>query len=198
MRKFLSVLLIMAVAMVSVFAASGDKLWIKSTVTAVDPIYAMRGDLTAYPTDIDTGGNLAGAAKDTTTTLTGGNIATANINVYVKVFQTNASTFKKEAGVSVAVYASDLKKDGTSTTYKVTPTVIEAAAGQAKANNDFDNTTDPAALEGKVGRSFLPKYLTGVQVEANTIGTIQFQWAQNNTLPPGDYEAEITLEYTTT
>lgn len=201
MKKVLSILVVMMVVMASVFATSGDKLWITSTVTAVPPTYVMRGSLSAYPAD-SSAGTLA-SATESESTLEGGNIATAagGIDVYVKLFQSNSSTYLDADGVTVAIWAGDLKKDGTSTDYRVSPTVVESAKIQASANTDFDATTAPADLTGdlagKVGKQWLFQYKTGAQVTAQALGTIKFNYAQDATLPPGDYEAEITLVYTT-
>lgn len=196
MKKVLSILVVMMVVMASVFATSGDKLWITSTVTAVPPVYAMYGLLTGYPEDDTSTGTLASGTK-AESTLEGGNIATGDIDVYVKVYQTNSSTYLNASGVTISVEAKALKQGGTSEIYKVDPTVEAAATGQASATTNLDNTTAPAALASGVGRSFLPKYLTGAQVPANVIGTIQFHYEQDATLPPGSYEAEIVLTYTT-
>ena len=211
MKKVIVILAIMIAFVGAVFAADGDQLLIQCTIQPVPPIYAMYGSLTAYPTVSNNTytGSLATNPVASTSTLTGGNIAEQDggINVYVTVFQTNNSTFKKPAGVEVKVKASDLalvtgqsnNQNTYSTDYKVTPTVAGSAAGQTTATVNFDNTTAPAALDnGVVGVKFLPKYLTGVKVNANTIGTVLFNWAKTDTLPPGDYEATITLEYSTT
>ena len=210
MKKVIVILAVMIAFVGAVFATSGDQLLIKCTINSVPPIFAMYGSTSAYPTVSNNTytGSLATNPVAATSTLTGGDIAVTEggISVYVTVFQTNATTFKKEAGVEVKVKASDLalvtgqsnNQNTYSADYKVTPTVAASAAGQATATDNFDNTTAPAALgNGVVGVKFLPKYLTGVKVNANTIGTVQFNWAKTDTLPPGSYEATITLEYST-
>ena len=212
MKKVIAILAIAIVLIGAAFAATNDQLLITCEVEAVHPIYAMYGDLSAYPTISNNAhtGTLASTTLSSST-LTGGNIATQDggIDVYVTVFQTNDARYLKTAGVEVKVIASVLAQvtDSTtnphtySATYKVDPSVAESAAGQSTATTDFDNTTTPAALTGlsnnSVGVKFLPKYKTGAKVDANTIGTVKFNWPKTDTLPAGTYEAPITLQYTT-
>ncbi len=193
MKKLITILVIMMVLVGSVFATSGDNLIITSTVAAVPPQYVMRGSLSAYPTAAATATSTTDLADSDGLTLAGGSIAKGNIDVYVKVYQSNDATYLKTAGVSVKVTATDLAKDGTSATYKVTPSVAAKAGGQESATDDYDTTT---ATDVTGGVEFLPKYKTGAQVLANVVGTVQFHYAQNETLPAGDYSSTITLTYT--
>lgn len=194
MRKFLSVLLVMAVAMVSVFAVTGDKLWITSSVAAVKPEYTMYGATSALNLSDLTGAAVAGESKAAATTLEGGAINANDINVYIAVMQNNAATYKSTTGFTLTVTAGNLTGENGGS---VSPSV-EAYDGDTPSGEDGTGADFQSVVASHTAPSvtYTVKYPTGVPVAAGAlVGTCQFMYAHNASLPVGAYQATIEMLY---
>lgn len=195
MRKFLSVLLVMAVAMVSVFATTGDKLWITSTVEAVKPEFTMYGSLSALdPSDL-TGATVA-SSDSATSTLAGGHINASDIDVYIAVKQTGSATYYNATGFDLTVTASALA--GAARGGSVTPTIV-ASDGDTPSGDDGAGADFQSIVKSATGTvvTYTVKYPTGIPVAAGAlVGTCQFKWAANASLPVDSYSATIEMLYT--
>lgn len=192
MKKAFAILAIMVVLAGMVFATTNDTLTITATVTPVPPAYTLKGTFNSnYTSDTKTADTQTPGS--TNTLASGVDIALNPINVYISVYQSVASRYSKADGISITVQANPLKLDGTSDTYKSTPTIVACAGGQNAATTDFDTTT--ATANGSAV-SFLPKYKTGAPVAADTlIGTAQIQYPAVSTLPAGNYSGTIVITY---
>ena len=188
MKKLSTILAIMMVIVGSVFATTGDTLYVTATVAKVQPAFTMYGGTTtSYGSEGKTGGKVAA------NTVAAGNPATANIDVYIKIEQNNKSFYKDETGFDLTITATALKLDGTSTTYLTN--APKATLDTEVTDTDHLVITQSGANSNVV--TYNLKYPTGVPVAAATvIGTFKFTWDAKDTLPVGNYEATITLAYT--
>lgn len=196
MKKIITILAILMVIVGSVFAATGDKLFITAEVTAVKPEFSMFGALDSadldditYETDGSGNAKVGSASKATTNTLAGGNIATEAINVYVKVLQNNKSYYLNSTGFDLTVTASALTGSNGGS---VSPSITASANG--------GSTTDFKSAKTSATNSIVTwkvQYLTGSAVAAGAlVGTCAFQYPATPTAPVGTYSATITLAYT--
>lgn len=194
MKKLISILVVLVILAGMAFAEASATLNITATITPVAPTYTLKGTFNSnYTSDTKTADT---EAQSSTNTLAfSGDITTTPINVYISVYQTAASRYSKPEGVSISVQANPLKLDGTSDTYKSTPTIVTSAGGAA-TTTDFNSETH-TENSSSVTVSFLPKYLTGAPVAADTlIGKAQFQYPAVSTLPAGNYSATVVITYT--
>ena len=184
----------MLFAVADAFCVSGDTLMMSASVEPIPPVFIMYGTFNSdYETDAKSTDGEDSSARTLSAEL---GIDPVDLDVYVRVVQTNSSTYLNAPGLMVSIEASDLKLDGTSETYKVSPSVVAANQG-GQNTEDMDNTTDPSDLgDGKVGKMFLPKYKTGAFVDGFEVGRIQFRWSVDDTIPSGFYSATITLTFT--
>lgn len=194
MKKGLSILVVMAVVMASVFATTGDKLWITSSVAEVKPEFTMYGALSALDLADLTDATVA-SNSDATSTLAGGAINANDINVYIAIKQTDAATYYNNTGFDLSITASALA--GAARGGSVTPTIIASDGdnpeGDDGAGGDFQSVVKSAT--GTVV-TYTVKYPTGAPVAAGAlVGTCQFQWAHNASLPTDSYSATITMAY---
>ncbi len=201
MKKVITILAIMMVLVGSVFATTNDTLYITSTVPVAKPEFKMYGALTAsalngitYETAADGSVKVAdtSGAAATSNTLAGGNIAAADIDVFLKIFQNNKSFYKNETGFSVSVTASALTNANGGS---ITPTVQGDPTVTGTAQDAFQSVLAQSASTNIV--TWTAKYLTGAPVAAGTVlGTCQFHYEQDENAPVGAYSATITLAYT--
>lgn len=193
MKKVLSILVVMMVVMASIFAATGDKLWITSSVAAVAPAFSMYGSLDdadlADLTNLGEGAKTAGQSNVTATTLAAGSIKDNDIDVYLAVVQNNDAQWLNTSGFTLTVTATALTGSNGGS---VTPSIADSDGGESTTH--FESTVQSAT--GLVV-TYLVKYKTGTQVDAGAlVGTCQFNYEANSSLPFGDYSATITLAYT--
>lgn len=194
MKKGIGVVLFMFFAAAAAFCVSGDTLMMSASVEPIPPVFIMYGTFNPdYETDAKSTAGEDSSARTLSAEL---GIDPVDLDVYVRIAQTNSSTYLNAPGLMVSIEASDLKLDGTSETCKVSPSVVAATRG-GQDTEDMDNTTAPMDLgDGKVGKSFLPKYKTGAFVDGFEVGKIQFRWSVDDTIPSGFYSATITLTFT--
>ena len=185
MKKVISILAVLVVLIGSVFAA--DTLNITANVPKVAPVYAINGSLTSNFETVVVGG----AANNTIETNT--NISESPVTVYIKVIQTNKSVYKDASGVSLTVTPTALTNTADANEKTALPTIAHRVDGTATnlSVTGSENSTTKVV-------TFLCKYANGKPVAANSvIGTFDYTWAADANLAEGDYQATITMAYTT-
>jgi len=195
MKKVLSILVVMAVVMTSIFATTGDKLFITSSVAEVKPEFTMYGSLSALDLSDLTGATVA-SDSSATSTLAGGAINANDIDVYVAVKQSAAATYYNNTGFDLTITASALA--GAARGGSVTPS-IEASDGDNPEGEDGAGANFQSVVKSAAGTvvTYTVKYPTGAPVAAGAlVGTCHFKWAANANLPVDTYGATIEMLYT--
>lgn len=199
MKKLIAILTIMIVLVGAVFAATGDKLLVTSTVDKHIPGYKIYGsEDTAY--DIEgvqepAAANTIASSKD---------ISIDSITVNCKVVQysvsgTYTSTKCKYKGTAtIAVEASALSfTDTDNAVYSTPATATVATSGATTVPTTVTGTT---AVDGtKTNKVNISYVYAGSTVQDSAVYSVfSFTWAADDTLVPGDYSATITMTYSTT
>ena len=190
MKRIITILTLVLVLFGSVFATSGDKIYVSAVVPQISPIMAIRGALTAALLESDpVTGSLYGE-----TIVSDVDITTSSVTVYIKIVQTNASAYKNSSGLAVKVTPTRLVNTEDSSQRTGLPTVRNLTAG-----SNIENLTVTASSDNNKVVTFLCKYANGKTVGSDssdtTIGTFNYTWQPNSELTHGTYQATITMAY---
>lgn len=196
MKKFIAILTIAIVLVGAVFAASGDTLTLTSTVSEHKPGFKIFG------------GEVSSAAAATEGTSAGASIASSiditadPITVYCRIKQYSVDTANsysqtkcKFRGVAtIDVVASALSQ--TIGTGETAQTFSTAATASAVTTTLPNNVTKTAATNTNNAVQIILTYAGSTVQDSAVYADFSFTWAQDDTLPPGQYTANIEMTYT--
>ena len=193
MKKALTVLVISLIIASSAFAAANDKLILDSTVKQSAPIIGIK---TTNSSDATVTGSADGAHVTT-----GMNIATQDISWTFTVYQAggvnpegstkpnvNYARYKGVVTISLTPekfyrYVDNTKQND----YSSGAASVESATAKSISNQKVtvaaENKEIKATYDGKVESTSLE------------LGTFTCKWLQNDSLPDGDYQADVKMTY---
>ena len=211
MKKLIAILAIAIVLVGAVFAATGDQLTITSTVSKHEPAFRIYGSESAISSsNAGTLGTPSGAAVTFATTK---DISATSITVYCRVSQysikdgynTPKSKFKGIATIGVVATPLTTTLTGTNDagTYSTPATAsVTTSDAHVPTGTPARVTTTTFAKSAATGSSTDNKVdivwsYSGKSVDdADVYADFSFTWAQDDSLPPGTYTADITMTYT--
>ena len=206
MKKILTVLVVLAIVVGSVFAASGDSVNLNSTVGVWRPVIKIG----------DGGSDGTSYAKKTTTSVNSNlDISEEDITWYFAIYQsgslkgtagTDAKTdyakYRGDVTITVSIEAfkgvsTDTNTNGKTANHGTDGMKVEsitAATVITENNNKLSFTT--ASNNGSNATSslaFVAKY--DGRVKDQDLGMAKCTWLKDQTLEPGAYQATITMTY---
>ena len=185
MKKILTILVVLTLVVGAAFAASGDKLDLKSAVAEKAPVLCLK-ELGAD--GAKTSGNKVGA-QTAVEVDTGKDIAEGNITWYFEVYQNNASPeharYHHTVDVTLTLGSFTCVTSGVTATASDNPTISAVTEG-----SDVANVLTLTAGTDKIRAVYNGK------VDNQTLGTFKCEWTQDDELPVGDYKATVTLSVT--
>lgn len=198
MKKLITILAIMIVLIGAVFADTAEHLTVTAVVEARIPQYTMKGT-------VGTDTEFAKAVDGKTATpynviTTGENIAGTNgVTVLIRVYTQGTTQYIGTRNLSVTAYELKLNTDNTKMTALPSCTAnIKGDDIERTLSGGGDKNFESTATSENNVASYSVKYNGVLVPEGTIVGTATFNWAQNETLPVGDYSADILLTYTTT
>ena len=197
MKKAIAILTVMIVLVGAVFATTNEQLIINATVCAVPPTFHIQGKLHSGSDWVD-----GATSGDSNVVDTGVNIAANNAVVDVRILQNNKSKYHSTA--TLTIKATELVNTTTGfTSYKTALPVASGLITEAAtvaSNISVAVPTTPATPSATSNVQYVLTY-NGHNVNgSNTpveVASFTFTWTAVEDLPLGDYQATITLEYTT-
>lgn len=201
MKKVIAILMVLALVAGIAFAASGDMLKLKSTVGEVLPNYQIR---TSDYNSVTKIGAASAVEVDTNLDIATGNISWDFIIKQVGNVESTGEQaikeFAKTYRIATLTITLDNFKSATVTAKNNPIFTAMGAVAPAGDNEDVDDDlqTDVVVPSGAdLSNNSAEVTLTyhGVNWADQDVVTFTALWTQDDTLPMGDYYANITLEY---
>lgn len=188
MKKVLTLLMVMALTVVSVFADDSETfkspysstIYLNTEVKPVAPVFEVFASTSDDFTSSVKGGE----------TLTVGNPATNDIKVNFRLAQTNITRYKEAFNVSItaAQFAGEFNSNN------VTSTVVPVAA---KGSTYSDSNSVVSVTSENVTTNTYTSVLTYAEKKAvnpiENLLTMNFTWAKDDTLPATTYKSSISI-----
>ena len=187
MKRALLIFFVLVAAVGTCFATSGDKLVLKTSITAVSPNFEMTGTTTTDE------GSVTETATQVGKELKILSPAHSDVSVQIVVKQSTPARFK--GTYTLTIRASEIANTDTVNfgDQKTALPKVDGEVSIASATNDAVAVESSGTNEEV---TLTVKYLTGVRVDSFDVASWTFKWDKVESLAAGDYSGEIVLTYT--
>ena len=190
MKKLIAIMAVLIAFVGATFAVTGEQLQINVTVAPIAPVFSIFGGKTSNEA---AGTTYQGNATTATTIEFTEDLASTDIKVYIRLWQSNKAKYTGTATLTVT--ATPLVNQTVQTgTYQTTAPAAADIAKTTVAGISYDSNPAASTVDGNTVVTYAPKY-DGRSIQATDIGTFNLTWGHNDDLTVGSYKATITLGY---